>query len=96
VIDRQPYEIQLQQATAQYRAASANLDLANKHVSRLTVLNGNGFASAETLDQRIQVQQAALATIDQAKASILSAQLNLDYTRITAPFTGRIGAFPGN
>ncbi len=92
VIDPRPYAIQLQQAVAQYQTAVASLDLANKEVNRSTVLHRNDFESGETLDQRTQVQQAALATIEQAKAAIRSAQLNLDFTRITAPFTGRIGA----
>ncbi len=92
VVDPRPYAIQLQQATAQYQTAVAGLDLANKEVNRSAVLHRNDFESGETLDQRTQVQQAALATIEQAKAAIRSAQLNLDFTRITAPFTGRIGA----
>ena len=92
VIDPRPYAIQLQQATAQYQTAVAGLDLANKEVSRSAALHRDDFASGETLDQRIQVQQAALAAIEQAKAAIRSAQLNLEFTRITAPFTGRIGA----
>ncbi len=92
VIDPRPYAIQLQQATAQYQTAVAGLDLANKEVSRSATLHRNDFESGETLDQRTQVQQVALATIEQAKAAIRAAQLNLDFTRITAPFTGRIGA----
>ena len=92
VIDPRPYAIQLQQATAQYQTAVASLDLADKEVSRSTILHRNDFASGETVDQRTQVQQAAQASIEQAKAAIHSAQLNLDFTRITAPFTGRIGA----
>ena len=92
VIDPRPYQIQLQQATAQYQTAAASLSLADKEVSRSTVLHRSDFESAEVLDQRTQVQQAAQASIEQAKAAIRSAQLNLDFTRITAPFTGRIGA----
>ena len=92
VIDPRPYEIARQQAIAQYQTAMAGLDLANKEVARSTVLHRNDYESGETLDQRTQVQQAATAAIEQAKAAIQSAQLNLDFTRITAPFTGRIGA----
>jgi multidrug efflux system membrane fusion protein len=92
VIDPRPYEIARQQAIAQYQTAMAGLDLANKEVARSTVLHRNDYESGETLDQRTQVQQAATAAIEQGKAAIQSAQLNLDFTRITAPFTGRIGA----
>ena len=90
VIDPRPYEIQLQQAIALYRTATSSLDLANKEVSRTLVLRQSDFASAELYDQRVQAQQAASAATEQAKAAINSAQLNLDFTRITAPFGGRI------
>ena len=92
VVDPRPYAIQLQQAVAQYQTAVASLDLANKEVARSTALKRNDFASGETVDQRTQVQQGAVAAVDQAKAAIRSAQLNLDFTRITAPFDGRVGA----
>ena len=91
VIDPRPYEIALQRAVAQYQAAVTGLDLANKQVSRTTELVRNSFASRETLDQRTQAQQAATAAIDQAKADVNAAQLNLQFTRITAPFGGKVG-----
>ena len=90
VIDPRPYDIALQQAVAQYQTAVAAMDLANKQVVRTTNLTRDDFASRELLDQRVQAQLAAVAAIDQAKASIHAAQLNLDFTRITAPFGGRV------
>ncbi|WP_428485889.1 efflux RND transporter periplasmic adaptor subunit [Rhodopila sp.] len=90
VIDPRPYEIALQQAAAQYQTAVAGLDLANQEVSRTTNLAHDNFASRELLDQRVQTQRAALATIEQAKAAIHAAQLNLEFTHITAPFSGKI------
>ncbi len=92
VVDPRPYAIQLQQAVAQYQTAAASLDLAQKQVARSTALKRNDFASGETVDQRTEVQQGAVAAVDQAKAAIQAAQLNLDFTRITAPFDGRVGA----
>jgi RND family efflux transporter MFP subunit len=90
VIDPRPYEIALQQAGAQLLSAVAGLDLANKEIARTAELKRSDFASGELLDQRIQQQRAAQAAVDQAKAAVRSAQLNLDFTRITAPITGRI------
>jgi len=90
VIDPRPYDIALQQAVAQYQTATAGLDLANKQVTRTTDLTRDNFASRELLDQRVQAQLAATAAIEQAKAAIHAAQLNLDFTRITAPFNGRV------
>lgn len=90
VIDPRPYDIALQQAVAQYQTATAGLDLATKQVARTSDLTRDNFASRDLLDQRVQAQQAAMAAIEQAKAAIHAAQLNLDFTRITAPFGGRI------
>ncbi len=90
VIDPEPYEIARQRAVAQFQTAVTSLDLANKQVARTAELVKDSFASRELLDQRIQTQRASLAAIDQAKADIDAAKLNLKFTRITAPFGGRV------
>ncbi len=90
VIDPRPYEVELQQAVAQYQTASAQLDLANRELSRTAQLRKGDFASAETYDQRVQQQRAAQAAVEQAKAAIRSAQLDLEFSHITAPIDGRI------
>ena len=90
VIDPRPYEIQLQQATAQQQTAAAQLDLANRQLARNAELRRSDVVSADVLDQRVQQQKAALAALEQAKAAIRAAQLNLEFSRITAPTTGRI------
>jgi RND family efflux transporter MFP subunit len=90
VIDPRPYEIQLQQATAQQQTAAAQLDLANKQLARNTELRRSDVVSADVLDQRVQQQRAAQAALEQAKAAIRAAQLNLEFSRVTAPISGRI------
>ncbi|HEX9464307.1 MAG TPA: efflux RND transporter periplasmic adaptor subunit [Alphaproteobacteria bacterium] len=90
VIDPRPYEIQLEQASAQFQTASATVALANKQIGRSAQLNRLGYESDERLDERTQGQRAAAATVKSAEAAIHAAQLNLEFTRITAPFTGRV------
>ncbi len=92
VIDPRPYEIKLAQAQAQLQSASARLALATIQLSRSQSLKRQDFASAEIVDQRASEHSAAQAAIDDAKARIRDAQLDLEYCRVTAPFTGRIGA----
>jgi RND family efflux transporter MFP subunit len=92
VIDPRPFEIALQQATAQYESAVAALDLANQQLTRTTTLQRSDFASRDLLDQRVQAQRGAQAALAQAQAAIHSAELNLEFSHITAPFDGRIGA----
>ena len=89
-IDRRPYEIALQQAKAQLATATSALDLSNKQLSRTSELKRSDFASGETMDQRTQQQLGAVAAVDLAKAAVHSAELNLTYSRITAPQNGRI------
>ncbi len=95
VIDPRPYEIALQQAEAQLQTAVAGLDLANKQIVRTTELHRSDFASGELLDQRVQAQRDAQAAMEQAKAAIRSAQLNVEFTHITAPIDGRISIASG-
>jgi RND family efflux transporter MFP subunit len=90
VIDPRPYEIALQQAKAQLQTAQAGLELADKQLTRTTELRRSDFASVEVYDQRVEQKNAAIAAVDQAKAAVGSAQLNLEFTRITAPQSGKI------
>lgn len=92
VIDPRPFATALQQANAQYQSALAQLALTDRQLQRTTELQRSDFASRDLLDQRTQAQRAAAAAVEQAKAAIRSAQLQLEFSRITAPFSGRIGA----
>jgi membrane fusion protein, multidrug efflux system len=91
-IDPRPYEIKLAQATAQLQTAAAHVALANNQLSRAQSLRRVDFGTQETVDQRTSDQDASAAAVEDAKARIRDAQLDLEYCRVTAPFTGRIGA----
>jgi multidrug efflux system membrane fusion protein len=92
VIDPRPYEIKLAQAKAQLETAKSRLDLANTQLERAQSLRKTGWSTQETFDQRVSEQLAAQAAIDDARSRIRDAGLDLEYTKVTAPFTGRIGA----
>jgi membrane fusion protein, multidrug efflux system len=92
MIDPRPYEIKLAQATAALQTATAHIALANNQLSRAQSLRRSDFATQETVDQRTSDQDASAAAVEDAKARIRDAQLDLEYCRVTAPFTGRIGA----
>ena len=91
VIDPTPYQIKLSEATARLTSAEARLDLANREAYRADTMKQTGYGSIETADQRAADQRAAQAAVDNAQALVRDAQFDLDHTRITAPFTGRIG-----
>src|SRR3984957_6653213 len=90
-IDPTPYQIKLSEATAQLESAHARLDLATREAFRADTMKQTGYGSVETADQRAADRRAAQASVDNAEALVRDAQFDLDRTRITAPFTGRIG-----
>jgi RND family efflux transporter MFP subunit len=92
VIDPRPYQIQLEQAQASLLSAQAQLALANKEEHRISALQNSGAVTVEQLDQRTQEQAAGEAAVEQAEAAVHSAQLNLEFCHITAPFSGRISS----
>ena len=90
VIDPRPYEIELQQAEAQLATASATLDLANRQLSRAATLREKDFVAQSTYDERTQTMKAAAASVETGKAAVRQAQLDLEFSHVTAPVTGRI------
>jgi membrane fusion protein, multidrug efflux system len=92
VIDPRPYQIRLAEAKAQLQTAAAKVALANTQLSRAQSLRRNEFATQETVDQRTSDQDSSQASVEDAKARVNDAELDLEYCRVTAPFTGRIGA----
>jgi RND family efflux transporter MFP subunit len=92
VIDPRPYEIRLEQAKAALQTATARVELANNQLTRAQSLKRNEFATQETVDQRTSDHDSSQAAVEDAKARIRDAELDLEYCRVRAPFTGRIGA----
>jgi len=90
-IDPTPYDIKLSQANAQLENAAARLDLANQQLARARILKKSDAGTTENVDQRVGEQKAAEAAVNEAKALVRDAKFDLDHTKITAPFTGRIG-----
>ncbi len=104
-IEKDQYQASLQQAQATLAAATAteagaeaNLKQADLNLTRQKDLVRNNTVSQSTVDQAqaqrdsnaAQVQQAQ-AQMAQADAQIKTAQLNLSYTDITTPISGRVG-----
>lgn len=90
-IDPEPYQIKLNEATAQLASANAKLALATRELSRAQQLQQADAGTVEAVDQRVADQHAAQAAVDGAQAQVRDAKFDLDRCRIAAPFTGRIG-----
>jgi membrane fusion protein, multidrug efflux system len=92
VIDPRPFQIRLEQAAAQLQTAVSKKTLADAELWRAQQLRQTSFGTVENVDQRTADQRGAEASIAAAKAAIRDAQLDLEFSRMTAPFNGRIGA----
>ncbi len=91
VIDPRPFQIRLDQAIAQLDTAEAKQTLSQVELWRAQQLKQTSFGTAETVDQRAADLRTNQAAIETAKAAIRDASLDLEFARVTAPFTGRIG-----
>ena len=93
------YKAQLQQAEAQLAAQQASLVHAKTELGRYTELVKEESAPQTEVDRWVYERDSAQAGILGAQGQIEIAKLNLGYTRITAPFDGRMGRHlvdPGN
>jgi len=91
VIEPRPFELARETAKAQQAQSEAQLDLAKAQLDRTAQLRKNDYATKETYDERVAQVNIAQASRDAAIAAVNQAQLNLDYTRVTAPVAGRMG-----
>ncbi|MBL4833429.1 MAG: efflux RND transporter periplasmic adaptor subunit [Pseudomonas sp.] len=91
VIDPRPYEAQVQLAQAELARMRSQLTLAGSEADRSAQLWERRAISREEYEQRNAARTMAQAAVNAAAAALQSAQLDLEYTRITAPVSGRIG-----
>ena len=93
-INEQPYREQLNNALASLHAAEAALINAQLEIDKLTPLVQNKVVSDYQLKSAKASHRIANANLDQAKAIVSSAKINVGYTTITAPVSGYIGRLP--
>lgn len=91
VIEQAPFIAQVNQAKASLAVAESNLELAKKNLVRYSELVKEGAASQQTVDRTETDVTSGEANILVRKAELEQAELNLGYTTITAPISGRIG-----
>jgi multidrug efflux system membrane fusion protein len=90
-IDPRPYQAALDQAVAKKNADTALLDAANADVDRYTQLSRTEVASKQKLENVRAVANQLQAALQGDDAAIATARLNLEYTRILSPISGRVG-----
>jgi RND family efflux transporter MFP subunit len=90
LIDPRPFEVAFQRAEADLASAEAQVKLADIEFQRIADLAESPAFSRAAYDQRMQEKEAAQATLAAAQAAMARARLDLEYTRIHAPVSGRI------
>ncbi len=90
-IDKRPYQASFDQATADLARAQARLDSASADLVRSERLIKERNISEQVYDQRVAAKRDADAQLASAEAALRRAQLELDFTELRAPVTGRIG-----
>jgi multidrug efflux system membrane fusion protein len=89
-IDQRPFQAELAHAQADLAGAQAKLALANTNLERNKQLIQTHAIAQSELDQRNDDVLEADAAVKAAQAAVLAAQINLNYTSITAPVDGRV------
>jgi RND family efflux transporter MFP subunit len=93
LIDPRPYKAAYDAAKAQVRENVASVELAKQNNTRFKKLAKDqpGAVTQLDLDQYQSKEDQAVAALDQSRANLVTAELNLDWTKVKAPKTGVIG-----
>ena len=90
VIDRRPYAAAVEQAKADVESAQAKLEIANLDVERARPLLQSQTVTAREFETRRSTQRNAAAVVASLEAVLKQAELNLAWTEVRAPISGRI------
>ena len=98
-IDQRQFQTAVRQARAQIAIAEATNDFTTEQLERAEALVGNGTIPQSVVDERREAFLAAQGALEQARAALELAELDLEYSEIRAPISGRIDQAlldPGN
>ncbi|GLQ05106.1 efflux RND transporter periplasmic adaptor subunit [Sneathiella chinensis] len=92
LIDQDRYLANLAAAQAELARQQANLSLATKTRARYEKLLKSSAASEQRYDDAVAAEAQGRAAVAAARANVDRARIDLDYTKVTAPISGQIGA----
>ncbi len=98
-IDPRPFQAEVNRLAAEVASGRAKLELASANRERAQRLVDQAALAQSEYERLVSEERAARAGLDAAQASLSSAKLNLDFTRITSPIDGKVSRAvitPGN
>ena len=98
-VDQRLFRTYLAQAEARVDAAEAAYAFAQDQLGRAQALVRNGNISQASVDERMERRIAALGELEHARQAVEQARIDLEFSRVTAPISGRIDrkrVTPGN
>lgn len=90
VIDPRPYQAELDRAEAELKLSKAQLDLATSDLARAQKLLRSRAISEEEVDTRAASLRQAEQRLQVGRAAVDAAKLNIEFTQVAAPISGRI------
>ena len=90
VIDPRPYQAEYDRAAADVKRFKTALELARIELGRVQRLRDSGAVSEEELDERKSSVAQGEANVAGSQATLETASLNLNFTRVTSPIAGRV------
>lgn len=90
-IDPAPFQATLNSAQAELAKARSNAELARLTVNRYKPLLGTNYISRQDYDEAVSTHAQAQAAVRAAQAAVQTAQINLNYTKVTSPISGLSG-----
>lgn len=90
VIEKAPYQARVDAAKALVNQAKATLTRATRYLERIRDVRSGGVSKTD-LDNAVADELGAKARLEEARANLVTAKINLGYTLIFAPISGRIG-----
>jgi RND family efflux transporter MFP subunit len=99
LIEPEPYEAQVALAQATVEQHQAQLKSAEAEFERQQILQQQSVSTQANYDRALANRDSERAAVAEAQANLTTAKINLSYTKVLAPFAGRIGrrlVDPGN
>jgi membrane fusion protein, multidrug efflux system len=90
-IDPRPFQAEVDRLRAELQRAQATLTRTAAERDRAERLGRDNAISAEERDRRLAAAEEADAQVQAVRAALRAAELNLEFTRVIAPISGRVG-----